>query len=309
MRHRHAHRMKNLTGIPGPILTPGSTEWRATMSASKIAAVVGLSPWTSRFSLWHEMAGTIRRDETNAAMSRGHFLEPAVADWFAAQHPDWTIIPTGTWTHPAVDWATATPDRLILVPRSKARLLEIKTSAYSDEWGPAGSDEIPPGYRAQVVWAMHVTGATTAHVAALLGGLQFREYVIKYDIDEALGLWEMAAAFMDSLDAGTQPDLDSSDATYQAVRDLHPDIDDSTIELDPTDVESLLVFKAEADAAAAGLQHCKTLIADAMGTARKGTCLGHTIATRAAKNGGTPYLSLARTLPTPAQLTALEESA
>ena len=309
MNHSHPHRIRNLNGTPGPILVPGSPEWKRTMSASKVAAVVGLSPFTSRFALWHEMAGTIDRGPQTDVMSRGHFLEPAVADWFAAQHPDWKIIPTGTWTHVEIDWATASPDRLALVPREGARLLEIKTSTHGDEWGPSGSDQIPPGYRAQVVWSMLVTGATTAHVAALLSFLEFREYVIEFDWDEAAFLLNQAAAFMDSLDAGDAPPLDGTDSTYQAVRELHPDIDDDTVELDSVDVESLLVFKAEAEAAAEAFQFCKTRILDAMGSARKGVCLGHAIATRSAKNGGTPYLSLARTLPTPAQLTALEEPA
>lgn len=304
MRHSHPHRIKNLDGIPGPILTPGSDQWRRCMSASKIAAVVGLSPFTSRFALWHEMAGTLDRGAMTDAMSRGHFLEPAVADWFAAQHPDWKVIPTGTWTHPETPWATATPDRLVLVPGDGARLLEIKTAAYADEWGPSGGEQIPPGYRCQVAWAMFVTGATVAHVAVLLGHLEFREYEIDFDEDEARFLFESAASFMDDLERGQVPPLDGSDSTYQAVRELHPDIDDTEVEIDAALAADLACWKAESDFAAEGFTRAKSAVLDAMGTARKATCNGLAIATRAAKNGGTPYLSLSRSLPTEAQILA-----
>lgn len=309
MRHPHAHRMRNLTGVPGPLCAPGSDEWLRTMSASKVAAVVGLSPWTSRFALWHEMAGTIGRDSTDA-MSRGHYLEPAVAAWFADRHPTWTVVTTGTWTHHEHPWATATPDRLVLVPRSGARLLEVKTASHADEWGADGSDEIPAGYRCQVVWSMHVTGARIGHVAALLPFLDLREYVIEYDADEARFLEQECASFMHDLAHGVAPELDGSDSTYQAVRQLHPDIDDVEVEL-PLDVAAdLAAWKHEADHATAGFARAKSAVLAAMGTARKASCNGWPIATRAAKNGGTPYLSLARTLPTEAEiLTSRKESA
>jgi putative phage-type endonuclease len=304
MRHSHPHRIKNLDGIPGPILTPGSDEWRRSMSASKVAAVVGLSPFMSRFALWHEMAGNVARDVESTAMSRGHLLEPAVADWFAAQHPDWKIIPTGTWTHAETPWATATPDRLVLVPGEGARTLEIKTATYSDDWGAAGSDQIPPGYRCQVVWSMFVTGATVGHVAVLLPFLEFREYVIEYDHDEAIFLFESAAQFLDDLAQGNAPDLDGSDSTYQTVRELHPDIDDIEVEIADELAVHLAYTKAAAEEAATAHTQAKSWVLDAMGTARKATCNGLPIATRSAKNGGTPYLSLSRSLPTPAQILA-----
>ncbi|MDQ3578214.1 MAG: YqaJ viral recombinase family protein, partial [Actinomycetota bacterium] len=41
---------------------PGSPEWHAAraqgLGGSEIAAVLGLSPWESRFSLWHRKTGT-----------------------------------------------------------------------------------------------------------------------------------------------------------------------------------------------------------------------------------------------------------
>ena len=71
---------------------PGTAEWRTLLTASKIPAVMGTSPWSSRFTLWHEMAGTFTPEPINpAVLERGHILEPAVAAWFQAQHPEWVV--------------------------------------------------------------------------------------------------------------------------------------------------------------------------------------------------------------------------
>lgn len=97
----------------GPRMEPGSPDWLATMSASKIAAVVGLSTYESRFSLWHRMSGLIDPEPDDDEKRRGHYLEPAIARWFADQHPEWVIEPTGTWGHQDRPWQTASPDRLV----------------------------------------------------------------------------------------------------------------------------------------------------------------------------------------------------
>jgi hypothetical protein len=64
-------------------LVPGSPEWCAEMTASKVAAVLGLSPWDSPYSLWYQMAGQVDRGIETVNQTRGHYLEPAVAAWVA----------------------------------------------------------------------------------------------------------------------------------------------------------------------------------------------------------------------------------
>lgn len=304
----YAARCRNLTGIYGPISEPGSAAWMQTMSASKVAAVLGLSPYMSRFTLWHQMAGTVAKEPTNSAMMRGHYLEPAIAEWFAAQHPEWQMIRTGTWTHRAISWATASPDRLALVRREGARLVEVKSASNGDEWGASGSDEIPAGYRAQIMWQLLVTGATYCHVAALLPFLEFREYVVTFDQAEADYIVAAADAFMASLGAGTPPPLDGAESTYQTVRQLHPEIDDAEVEIDTFTAEAFLNDKSNLVDATNCEQGSRTRMLARMGSAKRAVCNGVTIATRAAKSGGTPYLSYPRTLPTLGQITT-EESA
>ena len=59
------------TGVLVPRLEPGSAAWLQRMSASKIAAVVGLSSYQSRFSLWHRMAGLVEQEHGLGSGSNG----------------------------------------------------------------------------------------------------------------------------------------------------------------------------------------------------------------------------------------------
>lgn len=299
-----------LTGIPGPLLVPGSPEWLATISASKVASIVGLNPWTSAFTLWHRMAGNVTEPQSDA-MKRGHYLEPAILAWFRDQHPEFaTDRPPFTWTHREHEWATASPDgRVIVLDTQEDRLLEVKSSAVSDDWGPAGSDEIPPGYRAQVMWQMFVTGARTTHVAVLLPFLEFREFVVEYDEGEASALFAAAVAFRQSLADGVQPPLDGADDTYRTVRALHPEIDDVDAEIDVDAVTVWLTARRNLGVWTDEEQACRAQVVAEMGTAHYAYCNSWKLGDRRAKGEGTPYFQPARTLPTPEQVLTPREAA
>ena len=68
------------TPVPIPDMHPGDPEWLTVVSASKIAAVVGLSPYESAYSLWHLMAGNTEPQPNSAILERGHYLEPVIAE-------------------------------------------------------------------------------------------------------------------------------------------------------------------------------------------------------------------------------------
>lgn len=285
-------------GVKLPPVEPGSPEWLATMSASKIAAVVGLSSYESRFSLWHRMAGLLPNEEPPAAnLSRGHYLEAGVAAWFADQHPDWQIRPGGCWAAADEPLFTASPDRELVLPDGEVRGLELKTAADADEWGEPGTDEIPAGYKAQVQWQMFVRGTRVTHVAMLSCYLEFREYVVQYDAEDVEFLTTAAREFLDTLPGGPgerRPDIDLHDATYEAVRRLHPGIEDRDVEV-PGDIalrylascEQLAAAKAEATGA-------KAALLDQMGNARRALLADRPIARRQPAKGDSVALYLVK---------------
>lgn len=282
--------------VPNPP-EPGSPEWYKSMSASKVAAVVGLSPYQSRFSLWHRMAGLIEPEPQTAAMSRGHYLEDGIARWFAAENPGFEVRPATSWMHAEHDWATATPDRDLSTPDGPS-LLEVKADD-SPEWD-AREGTIPGNYYCQVQWQLLCSGLPRAHVAHLGAYLELAQYVIEADPAYQEWLLDEARRFMDSLPGGPaerRPDLDGHTETYSTVRKLHPDINDETVTVDHEAAERYRFALDEADAAEGYKRQAAAALLDLLGDARKAVNPdGQTVAIRIpGRNGAPPFLRPGRT--------------
>jgi putative phage-type endonuclease len=287
---------------------PGSIPWHKArakgLGGSEIAAAMGLSPFESPFSLWHRKAGNVGPVEETPEMHWGKMLEPAVAAEFLARHPEFSDEGvTGTFHHVDRAWQIANPDRLLFRLLNGGDVdfecpLEIKTSPFGDNWGDDGTDEVPPHVRCQSIHYGDVFGAYRAHVACLIGGHDYREYLLTWDEAEAELLRVRGRQFLDTLAAGEQPDIDEHSATYQALRELHPDID-------PVDAhigEDLArqYCAARTGLAQADFEHAiaRAEVAAAMGTAHRAVWNGHTIATRQARGDGVPFVVAGRNLPT-----------
>lgn len=281
---------------------PDSAEWHAArrngIGASEIAAVVGLSPFESAFSLWHRKAGNLPGpDPSNPLFYWGHALEPLVADRFADAHPEFWVMEVGTYRHGERDWQFANLDRALYptsgvgVDTPPLGVLEIKTTRYGDNWGPHGSDEVPVHVRCQVMQQMDVMGVPFAWVAVLIGGNDYREYQIDYDEDDAYALREAGAAFWASLQTDTEPPIDASFATYEAVRELHPDIDGALEVEIPAELHDAYHFtKQMADSYADEHREVKSKVLAAMGNARRALVDGTPVLRRQPGRGGSVSL-------------------
>ncbi len=287
---------------------PKTPEWHAArakrLGGSEIAAVVGLSKWESRFSLWHRKAMLIEPQAVTNAMDAGTRLEPVICDKFADDHPEYAVAFAGTYTHRDNDWQVANPDRL-LYPKDKPlstdplALLETKFILYDDEWGAPGTDEIPPYYAAQCQWYLDVFGLDTCYVEVFVGSRgEFREYVVHANPGDQELLRNAGREFMESLASNDLPDIDAHGATYEAIRELHPLIErEVDVELDPMTARAFCMARHELAAAESRFQHATNLVADALGNGRRARFNGKTIAYRAAKGEGTPYLVAGKNLP------------
>jgi putative phage-type endonuclease len=268
----------------------GSPEWlaarRATMNGSEIAAVMGISPYESAFSLWHRKAGNVGDVEQDDVMYWGNRLEDVVREEFN-QRNDRAFAPVGLFRHHARRWQGGGPDGI-----DGDELYEGKTARYDEGWGEPGSDEIPVHYRAQVLWYLDVFGYRRCHVAVLVAGSDYREYLVEASPDEAEAMRAKARAFLDTLDAGVPPPIDGHEATYEAVRELHPDIQPERVEIPAHIAVPYLQSLAAAQAATTEKRRCSALVVDAMGNAKDATYCGDVIARRQAKNteGSIPYL-------------------
>jgi putative phage-type endonuclease len=275
----------------------GTEEWHAAraegLGGSEIAAVLGLSPFQSRFSLWHRKAGLLDAEPDNAAMSWGRRLEDPIAEKFAEDHPEFKTLRTGTWRNTDRPWQIANPDRMLAGKAGgKPSILEVKTAhAFNaDAWGPSGTDQVPVYYRCQAMWYLDVFQYAACHMAVLIGGSDYREYVIVYDQAEVDIMRDAAEKFLVSVAAGERPDIDESDSTYQTIRGLRPDIDDNEKEISNDLAGEYLLSCADFNVARKAKQRVTSAVLDALGSARYATYKGDRIAMRAIIGGNPPHL-------------------
>lgn len=290
------------TGVLLGQFTPGTPEWTAArtgpvITATRIAAVLGMSPWESRFSLYHRLRGEVTDEVTvSPEMEWGTRLEPAVAQRWQDDHPDLLVQETGTWRHRERPWQRATPDRLITPASLNSRpewtiadteLLEVKTSPVGDGWGEDGSDDIPVYYRCQIMWQLDTLGLTVCHVAVLIGGHDYRTYLVKFDEAEALLLRTEARAFLDDVEAGRRPDLDGHTATYQTVRRLPDGLDDVDVDIEAALRDRYFAALAEHSKTLTELTECRSRILDRIGTGHRAVVGRERVATRTVRDGET----------------------
>lgn len=283
--------------IPTQTLEPGSPGWLRLMTASKVAAILGVSQWDSARSMWHKMRNELPNEAQTPVQSRGHYLEPAILAWWADEH-DVDRGDGNQWrNHPLYvmdGWAAATPDAEATVD-GELVLVEAKSARELEEWGTPGTDEIPTKYLFQCYWQMHVSGVHTCYVPIIGAFLDFAEYVVTYDREIGIALERKCLAFYKSIKDDEPPPVDDSEPTYDALRKLYRTIDDSSIEI-PTDtaheyVEALNARKtAEARERAA-----KSTVLDLMGETRFATCGGVKVARRQANKTGFQLNQVAKT--------------
>lgn len=309
--------------MPDPIelLPPGTgphdERWhelrRAGVTASEIAAVMGLSKWDSPFSLyWKKVNGWATEDSD--VMSTGRHLEPSIADWwFAECDPLENVVPgrAGLYAHPERPWQLATPDRLIQLPcdwcdaageRVDPRtgdyvdcqgcggtaaagppiaLLECKWVAHSwDGWGEQDTDDIPVYYRAQCQWQLDVLGVDEVFVAALGPG-GFRAYRVQRDETDLKLMRAAGAAFHQRLVEQDPPDLDSHSATLGALKRLHPSVGDGEVSVTADLAEEYRQARTAKKAAEVRVDACEVLIRAALGSEfNRAVCNGKSVASR-----------------------------
>lgn len=280
-----------------------SAQWhelrRRTVSASEIAAVLGISPYTSEFDLWWRKRNADQEPD-NAAMRRGRRCEPLILEDFTDAHPEFALTRVGLVANNERPWQACTPDALayeaatydiraadreqpvrrITVPEGEpVAVVEAKTAGAADEWGESGSDEIPAYYRAQVLWQLDTLALRVAYVAVWLG-FAYREYVVEYDETDAMLMRRAATDFLASLDRDEPPDVDAHTATARRLKKLHPSVVDGECEVPATVVRQYRLAKRLRDTAQRRMDLAENRLRAALGDYRVATVDGRKVASR-----------------------------
>ncbi|MGO1664121.1 MAG: lambda-exonuclease family protein [Micrococcaceae bacterium] len=279
---------------------PGTPEWARTVSASKIPAILGISPWDSAYSLWSKATGRVTGDTVNEkAVERGNALEAALLLWCESKLENSRVRPALSYVHPENPGWFAAPDGLVFEGKRRTpyAIVEAKTAMRGDDWGEEGTAVIPPGYLSQVAWQFYVTGARLAYVPALVN-MTLRLHVVTWEdvADDIADIIATVQAWEHCVATDTAPAWDGSDATLQAVRDQHPNIDpDLTVEISHDLAQNLQWADQEAKDADARLKRWKSEVLDLAGDAKTITDPdGVKVAGRQARGTSKPFLTITK---------------
>jgi len=273
---------------------------RRGVTASEIAAVLGLSPWCSPFTLHMRKQGLVEEQPDTERMELGRELEAIVLRMFARRHPELAVGKGGLYRSTARPWQLATPDGLAYdnphgasgyEPQTLVRpahpvdfppvaVVQAKTAATAHEWGDEGTDEIPVHYRCQVLWEMDVMGVGVAYVPVLIGNRNYAEYVVEYSVNDIDIMRRRAAQFLARLADGLEPPVDWAPSTTDTLKKLHPDLEDVDAEVPERAVNAYHVFASLEKFAERRKRQAENEIRAALGPAARGAVDGRKVLTR-----------------------------
>ena len=179
------------------------------IGGSDAAAILGVSPWQTRYQLWAQKTGLISKPIDPAKekiFARGKRLEPVILQMFEdetglkVEHRNRRFYDSEySFLAAEIDGETGNENIDAKTAQPFARHL----------WGEPGSDEIPIYYAAQFMHGLMVMGRDVCHVAAMIGLDDFRIFKIQRD-DELIALIrEKELEFWELVQSRTPPPIET----------------------------------------------------------------------------------------------------
>jgi predicted phage-related endonuclease len=268
-----------------------SDEWheaRKGVAGSLVGSLMGHNPWRSAYTAYYEFLGELPRDSNgpSMAMKLGTVFEQPIQDLWVSENSEWlTAHNTGTWQSVKHPEFRANPDAIIEWADGSLGVLEIKFSRNP-------MNELPPHYKDQVMWYMHVLGLQKGILVAVANG-ELVEHEIDYDPEYANELQEKALEFLACIDRLTPPDWDGSQSTYETVRILSDSIHDGDIELGEL-YPQLIRAKELSEETEQAFTLLKSKVLHLMDGIKVGTYQGDKVLSLQARGSGSPFIVFKR---------------
>lgn len=268
----------------------GSAEWHearnepGAIGGSDIGAIAGWNRWESAISKWAKKTGKIADHiEPSHRMRMGTKFEDDLLEIYQEDHPDQEVLVTGTWASIAEPLNRANPDAIAIDENGELVLIEVKF---------AGDNmyEIPPSYRAQMVWYCGILGIKRGVLVACAGS-NYVELPLEFDAFEFDTLCLLADQFRRYVSNDIMPDWDGSNSTYETIRAINPDIDpEASEELGDLGIHLSNTY-AELQEIERKYKELQSRTLEAMGKAKWGTIDDRKVVYRTSRSGGAPYLA------------------
>jgi len=181
-----------------------------TLGGSDVAAVLGVSPWTTPLELWRVKKGLMKPDDSVNATAKemGQLMEPIVARCYAKVTGNRIIEDTGLYQHADYPYALANLDYR-LEEKGRQGVLECKTTTYHKA-GDWADDQIPYYYELQVRFYLAVMDLDFADIACMWGFNPETDMAVRrVNRDPVIEahIFEQLDAFIASLHGNTPPDM------------------------------------------------------------------------------------------------------
>lgn len=186
------------------------------VTASAAAALLGVHPYQTAYSMWAEKTGVITTDdEMTEAMERGIELEPLAVRRIRKKHPTWIVEQPNTYYRDPAARLGATPDAFAQDPeRDGFGVVQIKSvepSKFRKTWrNEEGETEPPVWIVIQAIIEAELTGASWAAVAALVIGYGIDLHLVDVPLHRGVidRVRAEVAAFWRTVEEGRTPDPD-----------------------------------------------------------------------------------------------------
>ena len=207
-------------------------EWlarrRKTIGGSDAAAIVGLSRYSSAYTVFMDKTGRLPDKPDNEAMRLGRDLEDYVAKRWQEKTGKKVRRLQAMLYNPLYPFAHADVDRMVI---GEDAGLECKTTSALDVKQFNGV-EFPEKYYAQCVHYLAVTGAKRWYLAVLVFGRGFFVYTLERDQAEIDALMAAEGDFWTGhVENDTPPPPDGSEATTEALQVIYAESQDEEREL------------------------------------------------------------------------------
>jgi putative phage-type endonuclease len=210
-------------------------ERRSGIGGSDAPVILGVNPFKTALTLYHEKRGDIPPDDMvdNRFVEWGNILEPAVAAKYAERTGRKIRVDNTTHRSKAHPHMLAHIDRRVVGTKER-RALEVKTTSIFavDGWGEDGSSEVPATVFCQLQHYIYVLDLDVIDTAVLVGGSDYRQYEIFRHDKMIEQLIEAEEEFWDRVQAGEPPEAQFEHRdTVALIEKLYPGTNGSVVRL------------------------------------------------------------------------------
>ena len=229
------------------VKTANHEEWLKLRSkyigGSDAAAVVGLNPYSSAYSLWAEKTGRISSFNGNLATEVGTFLENFVAEKFEEMTGKKVRKSNQSFFNSDYPFAIANIDREII---GEDAGLEIKTTSELNLKKFKNGD-YPANYYAQMVHYLAVTGKKRWYLAVLVGNRELLWFTLERDEDEINALMKAEEEFWNFVKNDIPPPPDGTRPTSETIKSLYSESNQNVADLFgyKSDIEEFLRLESQ----------------------------------------------------------------